>query len=422
MKKLLVGLLAAAAFAGHSGADEIAARLELCRPVLGSPEAGSRGRLRIPGDVFDQSRNFPADLRLLDTAGTQWPFFIMSPSDRTISEKRIPQMLNKAFVGGREPHWEFDLLLPEKDRLAVHNRLEISTGGRDFVRRVEIFRSAENGMQAHLASGYLICFPENRDARNQTVSYPDSDAARLHVQVYTSAKNADETFDVSGAAVYCLNKIPAEREPVAAMRCPVPAIETDDRTQTFILDTGFKTRPVEFITFDAAGTSFVRCVSVYGRNAENEPWQSAGGGEIHRLEKDAELTIRVQAAYRWIKTDIRKDDNLPLDIRDIRLEAVPRYMVFETVSKEPVRLCFRGWDIPAPAYDLKRRIPEADALMLPLFTTGQAVPNTGVKVSYFRKYSKVLGGIAVGAVSLLTLWIIMSMMRRQQRPFTGGSE
>ncbi|MFA6173444.1 MAG: hypothetical protein WC334_01480 [Kiritimatiellales bacterium] len=414
MKKLLIGLLAAAAFCAHSGADEMAARFELCRPLESQPGKGTAGRLRLPGDVFDQTRNFPADLRILDQAGTQWPFFITTPVDRTLSEKRVPQMLNKAFVGGREPHWEFDLLLPEKDRLAVHNRLEISTGGYDFVRRVEIFRDAENGTRAHLASGYLICFPENRAARNQTVSYPDSDAVRLHVQVYTSAKNAAETFDVHSAAVYCLNKIPAEREPVAAVRCPVAAKETDERTQTFILDTGFKNRPVEFITFDAAGTSFVRCVSVSGRNAENEPWQSAGGGEIHRLEKDTELTIRVQAAYRWIKTDIRKDDNLPLEIREIRLEAIPRYLVFEAASERPARFCFRGWDIPAPGYDLRRRIPETDALMLPLFATGPAEPNKGTQVSCFRKYSKMLGGVAVGAVSLLTVWIIISMMRRQQ--------
>ncbi len=414
MKKLLFGLLLAAALSTYSSAAEIAGRFELCRPLESQPGKGSAGRLRIPGDVFDQARNFPADLRILDEAGTQWPFFMMTPSDRTLSEKQVPQILNKAFVEGREPHWEFDLLMPEKDRLAVHNRLEISTSGYDFVRRVEIFHDAENGTRAYLASGYLICFPENRDARNQTVSYPDSNAARLHVQVYTSAKNADESFNVQSAAVYCRNKIPAEREPVAAERCPVSDKETDERTQTFILDTGFQNRPVEFITFDVADLSFVRCVSVDGRNVGNEPWQSAGGGEIHRIGKDVETTIRVRTAYRWLKVNIRKDDNPPLDVREIRLEAVPRYLVFEAASELPARLCFRGWDIPAPHYDLHRRISEAEAMTLPFFATGSAVPNTGVRICSFRKYSKALGGVAVGAVSLLTAWVIISMMRRQK--------
>lgn len=415
MKKLLLGLLVAIALCGRGGADEIAAQLELCRPLDSRPETGAAGRLRIPGDVFDRSRDFPADLRLLDEAGTQWPFFIVMPSDRTVSEKRIPQILNKAFVGGRDPHWEFDLVMPEENRGAVHNRLEISTGGSDFVRRVEISHDAESGEPAHLGSGYLICFPNNRNARNNTVSYPDSDAARIHVQVYTSAKNADEKFDVQNATVYCRNKILAEHETVDAARCPVPDKETDERSQTFILDTGFKNRPVEFITFDVADSSFVRCVSVYGRNAENEPWCGAGGGEIHRLEKDVELTVGVRAPYRWVKIDVQRNDNLPLAIKDIRLEAVPRYMVFEAVSKEPARLCFRGWDIPVPGYDLKKRISESAVVALPVYELGSVQPNPqGASPSVFRKYSKVLSAVAVGAVSLLTVWIIVSMMRRQR--------
>lgn len=414
--KMLSGLLLAAALSTYSSAAEITGRFELCRPLEGRLEKGAAGRLRIPGDVFDLARNFPVDLRILDDAGTQWPFFIMTPTDRTLSQKRVPQILNKAFVGGQEPHWEFDLLLPEKDRLAGHNRLELCTGGSDFVRRVEIFRDAENGARAHLASGYLISFPGLRDARNQTVSYPDSDVARLYVQIYTSAKNADEHFDVQSASIYCLNKISAEREFIPAVRCPVPAKETEERVQTFILDTGFKNRPVEFITFEVADTSFVRCVSVSGRNAENEPWRSAGGGEIHRLGKDVETTIRVQTASRWLKVDVRKDDNLPLDVRDIRLEAVPRYLVFEAASELPARLCFRGWDIPVPRYDLHRRIPETEAMKLPLFATGSAIANPqGSAEPFFRKYCKVLSAAAVGAVSLLTVWIIISMMGRQQR-------
>jgi hypothetical protein len=414
--KMLSGLLLAAALNAYSTAGEIAGRFELCRPLESRAEKGAVGRLRIPGDVFDQARNFPADLRVLDDAGTQWPFFIMAPTDRTLSLKRAPQILNKAFVAGRNPYWEFDLVMPEENRGAVHNRLEINTGGSDFVRRVEISRDAESGKSAHLGSGYLICFPDNRNAHNNTVSYPDSDAAQMHVQVYTSAKNADEKFEVQNAMVYCRNKIPAERETVLTARCPVPEKGTEERTQTFILDAGFKNRPVEFITFEVADTSFVRCVSVFGRNAENEPWQRAGGGGIHRLGKDIETTIHVQTASRWLKVEVRKDDDLPLDVREIRLEAVPRYLVFEAASELPARLCFRGWDIPAPRYDLHRRVSETEAMTLPLFATGSAKTNPqGASEPFFRKYSKVLSAAAVGAVSLLTAWIIISMMRRQQR-------
>lgn len=411
MKNVLFAFLTVAALCAQGNDNGVASRLELCRPLKDGPVKGTAGRLRVPGDVFDQARNFPADLRILDDAGIQWPFFITVPVDRTLSEQRTPQMLNKAFVGGSDPHWEFDLVMPEESQGAVHNRLELSTSGSDFVRRVEI--SIDEG--AHLGSGYLICFPNNRNARNNTISYPDSDAVRLHVQVYASAKNAGETFEVHNATVYCRNKISAERETVDAVRCHVPEQETDGRSQIFILDTGFKNRPVEFITFDVVDTSFVRCVSVFGRNEENEPWSSAGGGEIHRIGKDAETTVRIRAPYRWIKIDVRQDDNLPLDIRAIGLEAVPRYIVFEAAGKLPARLCFRGWDIPSPSYDLKKRISEQTALPLPVYRLDPVQSNPqGASPSLFRKYSRSLGAVAVGIVSLLTIWVIISMMRRQQ--------
>jgi hypothetical protein len=414
MKKIVWAVFTAAALCAQGDDKGIAARLELCRPLADSPEKGAAGRVRIPGDVFDRSRNFPADLRILDEDGTQWPFFILTPSDRTLSEKWVSQILNKAFVAGRDPYWEFDLVMPEENRGAVHNRVEITTSGIDFVRRVEISRDTESEAPAHLGSGYLIGFPNNRNARNDTVSYPDSDAARMHVKVYTSAKNADEKFEVQSATVYYQNQISAERESVDALCCPVPEKETNERIQTLILDTGFKNRPVEFITFDVADPSFVRCVSVYGRNAENEPWHNAGSGEIHRLKKNEEFTVRVRTPYRWIKVDVRQDDNLPLDIQAVRLEAVPRYVVFEASSERSARLCFRGWDILAPRYDLKKRITEPAALALPIYELGVQKPNPqGAAPSVFRKYSRILGAVAVGVVSLLTIWIIISMMRRQ---------
>jgi len=417
MKKLLFAFLMTMALCALGDKSDVASRFELCCPLADPPAKGVRGRLRIPGDVFDQSRNFPADLRILDENGTQWPFFIAKPSDRTFSEKQTPQILNKAFVDGPEPHWEFDLVMPEDKPGAVHNRLEISTSGNDFVRRVEISRSKEGGLSAHLGSGYLISFPNNRNARNNRITYPDTDVARLHVNVFTSAKNADEHFEVQRVAVYCQDKISAEREPVDATQCAVPENETDKRTQTFILDSGFQKRPVEFITFEVTDASFARCVSVSGRNVENEQWRNAGGGEVHRFEKGEKTTISVRAPYRWVKISVRQDDNLPLDIRSIRMEAIPRYLAFEAVSELPARLCFRGWDLPAPRYDLRTRTSEATSLTWPVVELEAMQPNVSAgSVCFYRKYSSLIGAVIIGGVSLLVIWIIISMMRRQPSP------
>lgn len=409
-------LISAACFTSAAPAD-LMSRFERTCPLSERPEKGTAARLRIPGKVFDECRSFPADVRILDSEGQQWPFFILRPVGRSTLDRVTPRMLNKAFVSGAEPHWEFDLVMPESNGLSVHNRLEIRTDGTDFVRRVEIERETGAGDRAHLASGYLISFPQNRNAQNQTVSYPDSDAPRLHVRVYSRAQSAGEPFEVLGATVSFVDQMAAEREPVNAVRCPVPDKETDNRTQTLILDCGFKYRPVELITFDVADASFVRCVSVLGRNAEDEPWRHVGGGQIHRFEKGDEDTVRVRASCRWLKINVLTDDNLPLEILGIRLEAVPRYLVFEAVTDQPARLCFRGWDVPMPAYDLEKRLDESAALALPVVALGSVESNPqGAGPSFVQRYSSALGGVAVGAVSLLTAWVIISMMRRTANP------
>ena len=59
--------------------------------------------------------------------------------------------------------------------------------------------------------------------------------------------------------------------------------------------------------------------------------------------------------------------------------------------------------------------PETDMLSLPLSSTGpEATSLKTAPVSFFRKHFRVLSAIFVGAGSLLTGWIIISMMRRQQ--------
>ena len=67
----------------------------------------------------------------------------------------------------------------------------------------------------------------------------------------------------------------------------------------------------------------------------------------------------------------------------------------------------------APRYDLQGRIGQEAIAKLPLFQTLETMPNDEAKSQPWRKYSKLLGGLAVGAVSLLVLWIIVSMLRQQ---------
>ncbi len=417
MKKSRIALVLLLCLApGIAGAGEILpSRFERVREIDGTFHAGQRGRLRVADDVFGQSRNFPKDLRIFAADGTQWPFFLHVPQETATAKTLTPEIRNRSFVAGDAPYLQFDLVVPQVDgQPLVHNRMELATSGRDFVRRVEVFTGDPGQSTGHMASGYLIDFSRQRDAKNRTIRYPDSDAARLHVRIYSNAQSADEKFNLVSASLRYRTVAPVDRETVGFTTLDLPERERQKDAQTQILDIGETDRPVEAIVFDVGNGSYARCISVYGRNSDREPWQWVGGGEIHALDGDKESTVALKARDRFLKVHVFHYDDQPLAIASVRLEAIPRYLVFEAVSDGSASLFFRAWNAKPPRYDLKGRIEKEAMAGLPLFQMRDAVPNQAAKAQPWRKYSKWLGILAVGAVSLLVIWIITSMLRQQR--------
>jgi len=365
--------------------------------------------------VFGQSRSFPKDLRIFGENGTQWPFFLQVPKETDEIRTLTPEILNRSFVAGSEPYLQFDLVIPPVDgEIPVHNRMELVTSGRDFVRRVEVFTGNPDQPAGRMAAGYLIDFSRQRNAKNQRIRYPDSDAGRLHVRIYSNAKAADEPFGLSSVRLHYRAVKKEEHEPVGFVKLAVPGREQETGALTQIFDVGETGRPVEFMTFEVENDSFARCVSVFGRNNEHEPWQWVGGGEIHALPGDKETTIKLQAKDRFLKAHVFHYDDQLLAIKSIQLEAIPRYLIFEAATAGKAGLYFRAWDIKAPRYDLKGRVDQEMMAELPLFQTSSVKPNQTAKAQPWRKYSKILSGLAVEAVSLLVIWVISSMLRQQR--------
>lgn len=383
-------------------------RFELIHPINGTFSAGQQGRIVVPDDVFAQSHNFPHDLRIFDDGGTQWPFFLYEPKQREVNKTLTPEVLNPSFVEGA--FLQFDLVVPAvDDAIPVHNQLELKTSGRDFVRRVEIFGDTPQGL---LATGYLIDFSRQRNAQSNTIRYPDSDLDRLYVRIYPNAQEADETFELISASLHDRTKVQEKRETVHATPLDVPENERAEDAQTQLLDIGHENRPVEWITFDVTNESYARSVAIYGRNADREPWSWVGGGEIHALADDTQNTIRLSAQHRYLKVRIYHYDDAPLQLRQIQLEATPRQLIFEAATTGKASLYYRAWNIYSPRYDLEDRIEKKSVTTLPSYSLKSATPNVTAKKQPWRKYSKVLGALAVSAVSLLVMWVIVSMLRQ----------
>ena len=413
----LVLFLAFGLFLSVEGAEKsLSTRFEMVREIEGSFTSGQRGRILVTDEVFGQSHNFPKDLRILGEAGTQWPFFLHVPKETDETKTLIPEIVNRSFVGGQEPYLQFDLVIaPVDGKAPIHNQMELVTSGHDFVRRVEIFTGHPDASSGRMAAGYLIDFSRQRNAKNRRIRYPASDAERLHVRIYSNAQSADEPFTLRSARLQYRAAKKGERESVDFVKLEVPDREQESNALAQIFDVGESGRPVEFMTFDVENRSYARCVSIFGKNTDHEPWRWVGGGEIHALAGDEETTIKLHAKNRFLKVYVFHYDDQPLAIQSIQLEAVPRYLIFEAATQGSAGLYFRAWEIKAPRYDLKGRVDTEKMAEFPLFQTSPAQPNPMAKTQPWRNYSKALGGLVVAAVSLLVIWIITSMIRQQRR-------
>jgi hypothetical protein len=410
--RLMLLLLVGMALSVQAAEKDLRPRFERVREMEKAFGVGQQGRIVVPGDLFGQARHFPNDVRLIGADGTQWPYFLYVPREAPATGTLSPEILNRSFVEGAEPYLQFDLIIPPAGGKApVHNRLELITAGRDFVRRVEVF-GRDHG---RMASGYLIDFSRQRDARNRTIHYPDSDADRLQVRIYPNAQNAGETVDLVAASLHYRTVAEVEREAVDAAELPVPEREETAGAQTWLLDLGQENRPVEWMHFNVATPSYARSVCIYGRNPEHDPWAWAGGGEIHALEGDEQTQLRFSARHRFLKVQLFHYDDQPLAVNSIQLEAVPRYLVFEAAGAGQASLYYRGWDVESPRYDLNGRVETSDIPKLPLCHLGESAPNAAAKAQPWRAYSTGLAILAVAAVSLLVVGIIVSMLKQQKK-------
>ena len=408
MKKKFLILFAAAAVCG---AEKSAVQnYQFSVPLITAPAAGAAGRVRIPGAAFEHL----SGLRIFDSEENEWPYFILRPADGTELRRHTPELINRAFSAGREPYWEFDLIIDSEFAGTLHNALEVITDGDDFIRRVEISRAGEDGFPLQIAAGYLTGGGVRAGSKNNTVSYFATDADRLHVRVYTNAKNIDETFSIRSVAVYFFEKVIAERETVTAESVTVPKGDLRPKIDSRIFDTGFVKRPIDFLTIETPDASFVRRVSVSGRNSEDEPWQWIGGGEISRTKTREQIELSVRAAHRWLRVEIFNEDNRPLNIDGILFEARARYLVFEAGSALPAALYFAGGTSARPDYDLSKRISESRAAGLPLYETGALETHQIAEKILVANYTKIIVPAVIGLVSVLTAWVIISMMRRQK--------
>ena len=390
--------------------------------IEGSMSVGQIGKIVLEPWVFKEVQQFPADIRILDDDGVQWPFFLHIPTAEPSSF--VPVEIRN--LGWREEKtgeanvMELDVLIPsgESGSRVLHHAVEVETSGSDYLRRVEV--STGRGNELRLGAGYLVQEPLQSGARNIRISYPRSDLDRLHLRIYKNVRNESDTFEVRSVKIERVTAI-MDEEPRELVHHdvlePDASASSDEIIQVLEFDLGQSQVPVEWIRFDVDAAAFVRSISLFGRNDEQENWKWIHTDVIYRKGEEAvmELDMRARAsAYRFLRLEEHHDDDPPLKIRHVEMFSRTRFLVFQAITAGPARLCVGNRHLGAPRYDLVKRMDRATVTTLPLFKTSEPVKTgsgSGVR-TWMERYGPWLSLVIVGIVTLMILRIVVSMMRK----------
>lgn len=395
------------------GAD-LERELQWIKPIERELEADKLYRFQADGEIFGHCHSFPNDLRIIDAAGQQLPFFLSIPAGSRETSKVEFESLNRSRAQEAPFYWRQDLRIVTKGDEAHprHNRLEINTSGSEFMRRVEIFGSDDGEAWQRLGAGFLIRMRRPAHVSNNAIEYPLSSFRYIQLRVYSDSSAGLKSFEIISVELQHDDWVPGTYEEVALSEKTVEKDQSDD-AQVFVYDSGYAQRPIEKLEFTVSNRHYARPVRVYGREDTDEQWRCVASGEIHDLEGSSNTGIDLgKCDLRQLKIEVYHYDDVPLEISAIRASAHPRRIVFETISDGAARVYFGAEFIDKPRYDLQRRVPAGSIAGLPAVSLGPAIENASFKAPGFGAYGPWIAAVAIGLVSIAVIKVIVDMLKR----------
>ena len=411
---LILGCLLAAAAGSAAAEQDLRTKFDWRQPLPGAFERGTLGRVAVPAEVYDGCRMFPADLRIINEHGEQWPFYVWTPEGRLTSQSVEIQLLNTSTA---EHYVRQDIRIQEDPRTGArreHNQVIVKTPGRDFIRRVEVYGSEDGRAWAQLAGGYLVDHVRDVRVANHDIRYPVSTFPLLQVRVYPNARDATETVVVQEVEVQAAREVAGEWEEVALSAVAVTKDDQKDGCQVLVFDTAARNRPVERLAVRARDQAYARGLRVYGRNEATNAWRWLADGEIHRIGRDIQDEVVLRgSACRFLKLELYHYDDAPLDQVEVLARATPRYVVFEAQDGVEPQLYYGALGLAAPRFDLMRRKVPEDAAGAKLVRAGKRTDNELRQTPGWGRRGPWLAALAVGLVSLAVIWSVVGMLKKQ---------
>jgi len=312
-------------------------------------------------EVFGQARADLGDLRLYDARGREVPYALRVRRTRHEREPLPARQFNRQ----THPDGSVEVTLDLEEGRREHDEIDVTTGGSDFRRRVEIQGSDDGKRWGSLLEGaQVVRFPLDKGSVEQhRLPYAASRFRYLRVRVFPDRSKAEDKPQITSVEVHHTVDVPGEyvtRPARVQSREPVPTY--DGPGSAWIIDLGSDGVPCEKLAFDVADEDFVRPYTLEKIEGEGDrrvvargEWRRRKGTEPKPLE--IELGELTAGRLRLVVADHR---NPPLAIMAARYTAPVRQVVFPRVEARasPLRLYVGNAKAEAPHYDFAANLPE----------------------------------------------------------------
>lgn len=309
-------------------------------------------RFSLDEEIFANSKKDLSDLRIIDGDNQEIPYKMMVSKDKDKSEIFYPKMLNNSFIPGQYSSAILELKEGEKDI----NRLKIITGSENFQRNVKVYGSDDREVWNILKdNAYIYDYTDNKGnfkSQNTIINFPQSVFRYIKVEISDLENNPVKISNIE-AIKYISEK---SKE---IIRYPKFSVYTDtkEKFSEIILDMDFSGIPTGVIEFSVSGENFNRGVLIYTSN-DKENWKYNTNGYIFRYRTNKfngeNLKIDLnETSERYIKVVIKNQDNLPLDISNIKTFSNYREVIFQSQNGKVYKVYYGNEKAKFPQYDLE---------------------------------------------------------------------
>ena len=352
-KRRIAALLCAIAMLGTSPLPVVWQHWKYFRAIDSLPTASPRFvDFVVPQDVYARSKPFLADLRVIDDAATEVPYFLrIREQIGNFTFPFLARMIENSFSPGNYTQVVVDLA----NYNAFYSSVRIETTQNEFMEWVEIDASDDAKVWRVVQDrAPIFRFLQEGHAGTDVVRYSPNNARYLRIRILDGTKR----FPVTRVDIIANPPEKPEREPFGINLVPAKSTAPNQTAWSADLDNGYA--PLREVHFDVGPEEFVREVTIRS-SRDNSRWFIVGTGEIFRFtqgtHKCEQLSVPISGTpERYLRVEIFNGNDKPLaDVVPSAYIATQR-VFFQQQPGRTYRLLYGQSEAKPAQYDLQRRV------------------------------------------------------------------